>query len=279
MLRPFLLLSALIPLIPFPMLAQAPAGEPAAALTWLEGGASDPFIASPPLPYPSIRPTDVLWSKRVWRVIDTREKINLPFRTPDQSLYHLIEEGIREGALVAYSPEDDQFQIPVHPDTLLQRFHQIDSIIVRDPVSGEPRLEVVVNEFDPARILRWRVQEVWYFDSRYSTLRPRIIGLAPLLPRQNELGEQVYETPMFWIRYAEARHWLSRYPAPGWGNDRSLLSWEDLFEQRRFHGTITKESELLGRRLQDYLSGEDLLRQADRIDQEIQQFEMNVWEE
>ncbi|WP_367177076.1 hypothetical protein [uncultured Eudoraea sp.] len=32
------------------------------------------------LPYPPVRAADILWEKRIWRVIDTREKINLPFR-------------------------------------------------------------------------------------------------------------------------------------------------------------------------------------------------------
>ena len=31
------------------------------------------------LPYEPIRESDILWSKRIWRVIDVREKLNLPF--------------------------------------------------------------------------------------------------------------------------------------------------------------------------------------------------------
>ncbi|MFW5753340.1 MAG: gliding motility protein GldN, partial [Marinilabiliaceae bacterium] len=31
-----------------------------------------------PVPYPSIREADVMWAKKVWRIIDLREKMNLP---------------------------------------------------------------------------------------------------------------------------------------------------------------------------------------------------------
>ena len=32
------------------------------------------------IPYDHIREADVFWQKRIWRVIDSREKMNLPFR-------------------------------------------------------------------------------------------------------------------------------------------------------------------------------------------------------
>ena len=34
------------------------------------------------IPYDDIREADVFWSKRVWRIIDTREKMNLIFAYP-----------------------------------------------------------------------------------------------------------------------------------------------------------------------------------------------------
>ena len=35
-----------------------------------------------PIPYSNVREADVMWSKRVWRVIDLKEKINLPLYYP-----------------------------------------------------------------------------------------------------------------------------------------------------------------------------------------------------
>jgi hypothetical protein len=35
-----------------------------------------------PIPYAPIREADVMWKRRVWRIIDLREKINLPLYYP-----------------------------------------------------------------------------------------------------------------------------------------------------------------------------------------------------
>ena len=36
------------------------------------------IIQKKPMPLPSVRESDVFWSKKIWRIIDLREKINLP---------------------------------------------------------------------------------------------------------------------------------------------------------------------------------------------------------
>ncbi len=270
-------------LCPFATLIGQPSDSPTtssyASKSWLDGGAQRPYTASPPLAFPAVREADIMYEKRVWRVIDTREKINQPFRYPEQSLFSIIEAGIENGAITPFSPEDDQFSRAESASTTLRRFNQIDTVEIIDPVSGISRLQVVENPFNPDNIVRWRVQEVWYFDTRYSTMRVRILGLAPLLESRGEDGTTVrYETPMFWINYAEARPWLAQYAIPEWETDHSVQSWEDLFEMRRFSSYIYQENDMMGRRLKDYLSGPDLLQRSEQIEQEIHHFEADVWE-
>lgn len=91
------------------------------------------------LAYPPARPADILWEKRIWRVIDTREKINLPFRYPKQYLFNLLEEGIRSGALTAYDTEDDQFTTPITPKDLFDQLYRKDTVDIIDPVTGKLR--------------------------------------------------------------------------------------------------------------------------------------------
>ena len=43
-----------------------------------------------PIPYPHVREADVMWAKKVWRVIDLREKINLPLYYPISTSYNFV---------------------------------------------------------------------------------------------------------------------------------------------------------------------------------------------
>ncbi|MDX1445868.1 gliding motility protein GldN [Lishizhenia sp.] len=91
------------------------------------------------IPYEYVREADVIWSKRVWRTIDLREKMNHTLYYPlDEfdsegnwirnasrwSLWTIIRTGILAGNLTVYSPynpllytmrDGDQFKYPILP--------------------------------------------------------------------------------------------------------------------------------------------------------------------
>ena len=86
------------------------------------------------------------------------------------------------------------------------------------------------------------MKEVWFFDEESSTLQVRILGIAPLIDKTDENGNFLYEKPMFWVYYPQAREILARERVFNIGNDASAITWEDLMEMRYFSSYIFKES-------------------------------------
>ena len=229
------------------------------------------------LPYDHVREADIFWEKRIWRVIDIREKMNLPFAYPERPFFSILMDAATTGEITVYSTEDDKFTSQLTPDEVASMGATIDTVITFDPETYEEQLQVVRNDINPEDVKRFRMKEVWFFDEESSTLQVRILGIAPLIDKTDENGNFLYEKPMFWVYYPEARQTLARERVFNIGNDASAVTWEDLMEMRYFSSYIFKESNVRDRRIQDYLTGIDILLEADKIKQEIFNFEHDLW--
>lgn len=229
------------------------------------------------LPYDHIREADIFWEKRIWRVIDVREKMNLSFAYPERPFFTILMDAAESGEITVYSQEDDKFTSKLTPDEVASMGATIDTVITFDPETYEEQIQVVTNELNHEDVKRFRLKEVWFFDEETSTLQVRILGIAPLIDVKDDNGNFLYELPMFWVYYPEARKVLARERVFNFGNDTAPMTWEDLLEMRFFASYIYKESNVFDRRLQEYLSGVDLLLEADKIKQEIFNFEHDLW--
>lgn len=229
------------------------------------------------LPYDHVREADIFWEKRIWRVIDIREKMNLPFAYPERPFFSILMDGAINEEITVYSTEDDKFTSPLTADEVASMGATVDTVITFDPETYEEQIQVVRNDLNPEDVKRFRLKEIWFFDEETSTLQVRILGIAPMIDVKDENGNFRYEKPMFWVYYPEARKILSRESVFNSGNDASPNTWEDLMEMRFFASYISKESNVLNRRLQDYLSGVDLLLEADKIKREIFNYEHDLW--
>ncbi len=231
----------------------------------------------PVLPYDPVREADIFWEKRVWRVIDVREKMNQAFTYPEMPFASILLNAATNGEITVYSTEDDKFSYPLTMDEVASKMGSTDTVSVFDPDTYETTIKVVQNQLDPNDIQRFRLKEVWFFDEESSTMQVRILGIAPLQDVKDENGNFQYENPMFWVYYPEARQMLARQKVFNDANDASPTSWEDLFEMRYFSSYIFKQSNVQDRRLQDYLTGVDMLLEGQKIKQEIFNFEQDLW--
>ena len=229
------------------------------------------------LPYQHLREADVMWEKRIWRVIDIREKMNLPFAYPEMPFFTILMDAAVNGDITVYSTEDDKFTARLEPDEVASMGANVDTVITFDPETYEEQIQIVRNDLNPEDVKRFRIKEVWFFDEQTSTMQVRILGIAPLIDVKDDNGNFRYEKPMFWAYYPDCREILARHKVFMPSNDASPITWEDLLEMRFFSSYIYKASNVHDRRLQEYLTGVDLLLEADKIKQEIFHFEHDLW--
>ena len=82
-----------------------------------------------PVPYPPLREADMMWTKRIWRIIDLREKLNYPLYYPTTrmqdriSLVQRLVDAIKYNEISAYDPDvDDEFTTLLSYDQVEKNF-------------------------------------------------------------------------------------------------------------------------------------------------------------
>ena len=230
------------------------------------------------LPYEPIRESDVVWEKRIWRIIDVREKLNLPFAYPEMPFFSILAEASENGEVKVFS--DDKFKEMLTPEEVSSQLVFTDTSIIYDPDTYEEEVKITTSEINPEDIKRYRIKEVWYFDRESSVMKVRILGVAPIQDvYDDDTGMFKYERPMFWVYYPEVREVLARHRVFNEFNDASPMSWYDLFEMRKFASYIYKESNVLDFRLKDFfpIDGVARLMESDKIKAELFNWEHDLW--
>jgi gliding motility associated protien GldN len=231
------------------------------------------------LPYQPVRESDVFWEKRIWRIIDVREKMNLPFAYPEAPFFKLLSDAATNGDLPVYSTEDDKFSKRLSTDDVLSMLSKSDTIVTFDPETYAEKVTVVRNDINWEDVKRFRVKEIWFFDKETSTMQVRILGIAPLIDVKDNEGNFRFERPMFWVYYPQAREMFARNRVfTLGGNTNATISWEDLFEMRYFASYIYKESNVYDRKIDEYLTGVDLLMESEKIKNDIFNWEHDLWQ-
>lgn len=231
------------------------------------------------LAYQPIRESDIFWEKRVWRIIDVREKMNLPFAYPEEPFFRLLSDAASKGEMPVYSVDDDKFTKRLSTDDVLSMLSKADTIVTFDPETYEEKVQIVRNDINWMDVKRFRIKEVWFFDKETSTMQVRILGIAPLIDVKDSEGNFRYEKAMFWVYYPQARELFARHRVfTMGGNTNATISWEDLFEMRYFASYIIKESNVYDRRIEDYARGVDALWESDRIKNQIFNYEHDLWQ-
>ena len=242
-----------------------------------------------PMPLPDVREADVLWSKKVWRIIDLREKMNLPLYYPTvetdglKNLITLLLDGVESGLITPYDARlDDDFKVPMTYEQVQEAFGAEESTEETiDFDTGERKMVTIQGEIRPGEIKQYMIKEEWYFDKQSSSLNVRIIGICPIREFTRDIDQpgQVQRTKVFWVYYPEARKLLATNKVLNPYNHAQSMSFDDLFIKRFFNSYIVRESNVYNNRdISAYLSGRDAMLESKRIENEIFNFEQDLWE-
>ena len=238
------------------------------------------------VPYTHLREADVMWSKRIWRKLDLREKINQPLYFPidrikdRRSLTQVIMEAVREGSLTAYSASDDEFTLTLTKAEIDKIGAKTDTMYVENPDPPyDLQMKIVVNEFDPGTVKEYRIKEDWFFDKQRSVQDVRIIGICPVADNIDPVtGEIRGSTPLFWIYFPEARNIFASAEVFNRSNDAERRTLEDVFWKRMFGSYVYKEQNVYDRRIADYKQGIHALLEAERVKDDLFILEHDLWE-
>lgn len=248
-----------------------------------------------PIPYQFVRESDVIWSKRVWRIIDLRQKMNYPLYYPTElmqdreSLVQRLVRAIKYNEINAYDPIDEEFTKRLSYEQVLVQLGAEDKEQTSIDENGQEVKVTIKGQIRWGEIKELMVKEDWFFDKQRSVMEVRIIGICPILHRmdyRNTGSDEEQEEgtlsriQTFWIYFPEARSVLANTDAYNNFNDAQRITYDDLFWKRNFDSYIIRISNVLDNRLiSEYtFTGLGTLLESERIKTELFNFEHDLWE-
>lgn len=232
-----------------------------------------------PFAYPEVNKKNIRFYKRVWRDIDLKDEKNNILAVPGNSLIEVVMKAIEKGKLSLYSPDNDSFKGRLSAQEGMARFADSVLVPIFDGEGNQIDSKMALNEFDPARVTKFRIKEDIFFDKQRSRLETRIIGVAPLMniTTSAELAESVGATPAFWLYFPQLRYSLIQVDISDPDKGLYDMTMDDFFVQNKFASTIVRESSPgMLQNLKDTENGGQQL-DGKKVEEKLDAYKKKLW--
>lgn len=245
-----------------------------------------------PLEYENLRGDDAVFRHKIWREIDTREKINQTFmyksqeNNGDQRFISILFKAIQDSLVTVFDAAiDDRFTTPMTKGQVAKKLGG-DPIIVPiyDTLGNIIRYDTVRKDIVLDSFYTYHIKEEVIFDKESSRLFWRILGIAPVMNVYTaQTNQYVGQQELFWVYYPDMRPIFAKYEVYNPKNFGARMSWEELFESRMFYGRIIKSTinNPANKFLDEYPGLKDnkilQLLEGENIKETIFNYEQDLW--
>ena len=246
-----------------------------------------------PLAYGYVHDRDVLMGKTTWEIIDLDERINFPLYYPidtanigkdRRSLYDVLIASIKAGKLTEVYT-DSYFNTKKTMKDIQSSLSKIDTTDAgREQFNAGIPIDpqyIVKTDLGAIDVSQYKIKGYWYFDSRQSELKYRLLGICPVTPDVYTIGKEEQDyIELFWIYYPAARDFLHTAKAFNDKNSAMPMAFDQLFNSRHFNAVVYQEENVYGdRMINDYVkdNAQMELLESERVKEKIRDFEHDMW--
>ncbi len=240
-----------------------------------------------PKDFTFVREADLMVKKRVWRMIDFREKFNQFYYYPIQpvqdrvSFMSMVTAALEEGKIGAFDNMNDDFRKPVTYEEFITANTSTKPVEREDLENpGQTIQSMDTTSFQTADVKQLRIKEDWYIDRQRGERGNRILGLGPVVQLFDDNGELKGNTTLFWLYYDDCRDVFVNTESFNRHNSALRMSYDDAFAFKRFFNSyIYKIDNQQDRQIQDYMpAGWQVAQEAERLKVELLNEEEDLWE-
>lgn len=209
----------------------------------------------------------IVWQRTLYRELDLSHNVNLPliYKDRDEDLFTKIFLLLAERQIKAYEYVDgiEHFE--------KERELDFSDFLKRFKINYNSREDI------PRELIKaYYVKERYYFDQATSSFGCRVQALCPILFEQ--IGEEEYRKPLFWLKYEDLRPFISDTFLPLTSlNEAMRGSWADYFDLNIYRGDIVKVSTDGGKSLLELSrTPDELKRRREEIELQIERLYKSI---